>query len=397
MAAKKSTSKKTQKEVKKIVKKASKTKGGRAGLVVAGILIAALAIVYFAVPIVDGKTLNQTVQEKLNQEEHHEVSTIEFNGTVYDDFQIHFLETGNWNTGDAVYIKAGETDILIDAGSNYSSATTIENFVDQYCKDGKLEYVIATHAHEDHIAGFSGGSKKNGIFYKYKVGTIIEFAKHLKDTDVYKNYVEARTYAEQNGAKTYTALEAYKSDDLNTITIGPDMTMKTLYQKYYETEASTENNYSVCTLFSFKDQHYLFTGDLESAGEGSLADSNPIPKCELYKAGHHGSKTSSSAKLMVKVQPKVVCCCCCCGNDEYTKENANQFPTQEFIDRVGIYTNNIYATTISTDNEKKTFKSMNGNICFSSNGTLYSVACSNNNTILKDTEWFKKNRTWPVK
>lgn len=56
---------------------------------------------------------------------------------------------------------------------------------------------------------------------------------------------------------------------------------------------------------------------------------------------------------------------------------------------------NVYVTTLSTNNEDKTFGSMNGNILFSSNGASYSVACSNNNTLLKDTDWFKNNRNKP--
>ena len=67
-----------------------------------------------------------------------------------------FLELGNYYAGDSVYIKAGEVDILIDAGSRASSSTTIHNYIKEYCTDRKLEYVIATHAHQDHIAGFVG-------------------------------------------------------------------------------------------------------------------------------------------------------------------------------------------------------------------------------------------------
>lgn len=387
------TNKTIKKTTKKIVKQASKSPGGIIALILVLALIAGCAAVFFCVPI-NGSTLADKFMSAQEKYEHHD--TVTFDGVVYDDFQVHFLELGNWYTGDSIYIKAGDTDILIDAGSRYASGKTIESFVDTYCTDGKLEYVIATHAHEDHISGFSGGSSKDGILYHYEIGTIIEFSKHGKDTDVYNNYVEARNYAKSKGAKVYTCLEAYNNEYLRTINIGPGMSMTTLYQKYYETDASTENNYSVCTLFTYNQQHYLFTGDLESGGEASLVEKNDIPQCELYKAGHHGSKTSSSKKLMEKVQPKVVCCCCCCGSSEYTKTKDNQFPTQEFINRVAHYTNNIYATTISTDNDKKTYQSMNGTICFSSNGTSYSVCCSNNNTVLKDTEWFKNNRVWPA-
>ena len=393
--------KKSSKSVaKKVIKQASKTTGGKIAIAIALVAIIIVAIVAFTVPLpmFDGQTFYAYITNNENKDtpkSHNHKDPISFDGVVYDDFRVNFLELGNWNTGDSIYIKAGNTDILIDAGSKYNSAPCIEYFIDQYCLDNKLEYVIATHAHEDHIAGFSGGSDKNGIFYRYNIGTIIEFAKTDSTSAVYTNYVEARNYAVSKGAKCYTALEAYNSSTLREISLGTDMKMTTLYQKYYESKASTENDYSVCTLFTYKEHNFLFTGDLESGGEKSLVEKNKLPHCELYKAGHHGSKTSSSAKLMGVIQPEVVCCCRCCGSDEYTKTNANMFPTQEFINRVGIYTENIFVTTLSVDNTRKSYRAMNGDICFSSNGTSYSVSCSANNTILKDTEWFKANRTWP--
>ena len=405
MATKKSSSKKSSsktpsvsKVVKKTVKKASKTTGGIIAITIGVFVLIAIVIVYFLVPFsfLDGKTFNEYMNKKEDHTSHHHADPISFNGDVYDDFKINFLELGNWYTGDSIFIKAGDNDILIDAGSRYNSAQAIEDFIDANCTDNKLEYVIATHAHEDHIAGFSGGSSKNGIFYKYDIGTIIEFAKTDSTAAVYTNYVEARNYAVSKGAKCYTALQAYNDTTLREITLGTDMKMTTLYQKYYETKASGENDYSVCTLFSYKEHHFLFTGDLESAGEKSLVEKNNLPKVDLYKAGHHGSKTSSSKALMQVIQPDVVCCCCCCGSDEYTKENKNQFPTQDFINRVAPYTENIFVTTISTDNANKKYASMNGTICVSCDGTKISVVCSNNNSILKDTEWFKANRTWPT-
>ena len=70
------------------------------------------------------------------------------------------------------YVKAGDNDILIDAGSRPGSKDTIKEYVNEYCKDGKLEYVIATHAHQDHIAAFGCNE---GIFYSYDIGMIIDF------------------------------------------------------------------------------------------------------------------------------------------------------------------------------------------------------------------------------
>ena len=79
-------------------------------------------------------------------------------GDVYvsGDLQFHFMQLGNNYTGDSIYIKAGETDILIDAGSRANSTDTTAEYIKQFCTDGTLEYVIARHADQDQIAGFAG-------------------------------------------------------------------------------------------------------------------------------------------------------------------------------------------------------------------------------------------------
>ncbi|MBR2070860.1 MAG: hypothetical protein IJ981_05465, partial [Clostridia bacterium] len=64
-----------------------------------------------------------------------------------EELQIHFLELGNKYTGDCTLIKVGDTEVLIDAGSRKNSAVAIKEYVDKFCTDGVLEYVIATHAH----------------------------------------------------------------------------------------------------------------------------------------------------------------------------------------------------------------------------------------------------------
>ena len=52
----------------------------------------------------------------------------------------------------------------------------------------------------------------------------------------------------------------------------------------------------------------------EIDGEESLIEKNDLPKVALYKAGHHGSKTSSSAALLEVIKPDMVCVCCCAGS-----------------------------------------------------------------------------------
>ena len=342
---------------------------------------------------------------------------------VSGDLSFHFLELGNANTGDCTFVKVGNTEVLIDAGSKTSSIPTISAYIDEYIEDGVLEYVIVTHAHEDHYAGFATGTKDDSLFDLYKLETIIDFAKTTegkKEQNMYKNYQRELDEEIKNGAKHYTALECVKSQNgaQPTFELSDAVTMTILYHRFYEEIADSENDHSVCTLFTQGDNNFLFTGDLEREGEESLAAENELPHCKLYKAGHHGSKTSSHEIMLAEISPEIVCVCCCAGNVEYLKTTPqnlnNSFPTQEFIDRISKYTDKVYVTTLGyivqeydeekeeykwvneeDSNGKDKFSSFNGNIVVTSNRKGVTVKCSNNDTILKDTEWFKNNRTMP--
>ena len=317
--------------------------------------------------------------------------------TVTDgDLQIHFLELGNKYTGDCTYVKAGDVDILIDAGSRTTSVPTIQSYINQYVTDNKLEYVIVTHAHQDHYAGFT--LKNGSIFDLYEVEVIIDFAltnQEASATNMYGKYLAERDAEIAAGAKHYTAADCI-NEGKNVFALTDEISLTVLDSLYYFEKSSDENNYSVCTMLTYGENNYLFTGDLEKEGEEALVARNELPHVALYKAGHHGSKTSSTAALLEKITPEIVCVCCCAGSPEYTKTNENQFPTQAMIDRVAPYTDKVYVTTLCVDYEKGEFTSLNGNITVTANKTAVSVSCSASELRLKFTDWFKENRTMPA-
>lgn len=331
------------------------------------------------------------------------------------EISFHFMMLGNDNAGDCVYIKAGENDILIDAGSRINSIDDIDNYLKQYVTDGKLEYVIVTHADQDHIAGFS---KKDGsIFDLYECQTIIDFPLTNKDTETYKNYVSERNDEVSLGAKRYSALECYNNQNgaqrVYNLTEDGNVKFEILYNYYYEHESDDENNYSVCVMFYHGSRQFLFTGDLEKEGEERLAEFYDFSQVELFKAGHHGSRTSSNECLLSETKPKICVACCCAGSVEYTDNLDRTFPTQEMIDRIAPYTDKFYVPItieieqvkgMDTPNDKSDddynnvgeYIILNGNIQVISDAELgVYVECSNNNTLLKDTDWFKEYRTLP--
>lgn len=424
------TSKARRQAQKQAVEFASNHKKGVAVFVCAVIviLLAAALIIYFCFPQLWRKAVDEYAEytgqfhgdskdddpEGTAGKPSAPVPEGDLQSITTSDFSIHFLELGNKYAGDCTLIKCGDTEVLIDAGSRTNSAATISAYVDQYCADGKLEYIVATHAHQDHIAAFVGkgsGNDKDGILYKYDIGTVIQFSGHNTTSSIYNSYVNAVTYAESKGAEVYTALECWnggaaeegarRSFDLSAAQDG-SLTLNVLYNYYYDHETDDENDYSVCVLLTHTaadgaQAHYLFTGDLEGKGEGYLVDYNQLPQVELFKGGHHGSKTSSTDKLLNKIKPKNVAVCCCAGATEYTTNNDNTFPTQAFIDRISKQTENVFCTSLCIDYKKGEFTSMNGNIVFYVGGKEMKLWCSNGNTKLKDTEWFKANRKgWGV-
>lgn len=334
---------------------------------------------------------------------------------ISSDLSIHFIKFENDKAGDCTLIKCGDTEVLIDAGSTQSSATTIKNYLENYCTDGVLEYVIATHADQDHIAGLVGtssGGVYNGILYSYEIGTIIKFDLSNKDVEtaagnrtLYGKFLDAVESCELSGTAVYNASECcagsggaaatYYLNDEQTVSIN------ILNNYYYTHKSSDENNYSVCMLLkqelsSGEFNNYLFTGDLEEEGEEYLVQLNQLPEVELFKAGHHGSPTSSNDCLLSVIKPKYVTVCCCAGTDEYTSNKNNQFPSQAFIDRVSKYTDNVYVTNMVSNNAQG-YEPMNGDIVFYVQEEQIKLWCSNNTTKLKDTDWFKANRTgWGV-
>lgn len=324
------------------------------------------------------------------------------------DLSIHFLELGNKYTGDCTLIKAGNTEVLIDAGSKTSSIPAIREYVDRYCTDGILEYVIVTHAHEDHYAGFATNTTTESIFDIYECETVITFSQITSGKEqqgMYKNFQRELEDEVKAGAKHYTAEECVqeKNGAKKTYDLGNGVELEILDSKFYYEASTTENNHSVCAMINQGTgnaaKHYLFTGDLEKEGEEELVKRNPsLPHVEVFKAGHHGSKTSTNDVLLAAIQPKTICVCCCAGSPEYTKTEANQFPTQDFVNRVSAYTSDVYVTGLCVDYKAGSFTSMNGNIAVCANTADQSatVYCSNNTVKLKDTDWFKNNRTCPA-
>lgn len=412
---KKSNSKKSNKKTSKKKKKSSSSVGI---VIVLIIIIGILGFLYFTGnldTILSKFNGDSTPNNTTNVDNSYHTDGSVNENVIFDDFQIHFMMLGNDKAGDSIYIKAGDTDIIIDAGSEQSSVDTTKAYMNKYITDNKIEYVILTHGDADHVSGFTDASSRKGILSSYQIDTIIDNELTNKTTQVYKKYVTLRDSLVESGTTHWYAGDCFNNENgaKRDIKLSENVTMSILYNYYYFNKSSDENNYSVSTMFTYSyngtNKYFMFTGDLELEGEeklssyydGSSSDKT-LPQVELFKAGHHGSKTSSNECLLSLIKPKMCVVSCCCGTDEYTKNIDNQFPTQQFITRISKYTDAVYITstyqTLSYNDEKTQintsgYKAMNGNVIISCSNDNLGLWASNNLIKLKDTQWFNQDIT----
>ena len=128
-----------------------------------GVAGGAVTSIYLTLP----ETESLIVGEEVFYSGSSDVSVVSLSGAE-DEFSVHFVELGNQYTGDCTYIKYGDVDILIDCGSKANSISTVSAYLNNYVKDNTLEYVIVTHSHLDHYAGFATTENIDSIFDLYK-------------------------------------------------------------------------------------------------------------------------------------------------------------------------------------------------------------------------------------
>jgi beta-lactamase superfamily II metal-dependent hydrolase len=266
-------------------------------------------------------------------------SDTEIPATVDEDgLTVHFIDVGQ---GDSELITIGGKTMLIDAGE-VEYGETVVSYI-QNLGITKLDYIIATHPHSDHIGGLPA------VIENFELGRVI--TPKLPDdmiptTKVYENFINA--VAEKGGKLTEAvAGDEYSLSEANFTVLSPDS----------DSDFSDLNDWSVVIRLVYGKTAWVFTGDAEKPAETAIVDSGRELKADILKVGHHGSSNSSTADFLAKVTPRWAVI-------EVGVGNSYNHPTEAALERLSEHVGRIFRTDIE------------GNIVLHSDGKVIKVVNS---------------------
>ena len=246
----------------------------------------------------------------------------------YTTIKVHFLDVGQ---GDSILIQTPNKAILVDGGTASAGQTVINYIKAQGIT--KLDAVVATHPHEDHI----GGLVK--VIPAFPV-TNFHMPNKSHTTRTFENLIGV---VNQSGAKRIQAKAgvAFELDGIKAKFIAPN-----------STSYSSLNDYSAVLKITHGSNAFLLTGDAESRSEQEMIGAGL--KADVLKVGHHGSNSSTTSSFLKAVSPKAAVISAGRGN-------SYGHPHQEVLNRlqnagVEVYRTDEQGMIIATsDGQKVTF------------------------------------------
>ncbi len=286
--------------------------------------------IFFICSIITIFNNNYLNDHKTNNTNIEKDETVNFQ--INENIKIHFIDVGQ---GDSIFIELPNNEtMLIDAGESSK-----EEVVSEYINTlgyNKINYVIGTHPHSDHIGGLAH------IINSFNIEKIY-MPKALSTSKTYENLLNTIYKNNKNIITAKAGIKIIDEDNLKINILAPN-----------NNNYSNLNNYSVVIKINYKSKSFLFMGDAEILSENEILTD---VSADIIKIGHHGSDTSSSESFLSKVNPKYAIIM-------VGENNKYNHPNQTILDR--LEKNNII--TYRTD--------LNGNIIITSDGNEINIDVS---------------------
>lgn len=292
-------------------------------------LTAVLLLIITIVAIILGR--NNESFEKANITANSNVTA-----TTSELVKVHFIDVGQ---GSSTLVQCGNTGILIDAGEREYGKTVVKYLKDAGIK--RLEYVVASHPHSDHIGGLF--DVLDSIYVKNIIMPKLTDI-NIPTTRIYEKLLE--TISDKNINAIYAKLgNRYTVGAAAIDIIGPVEQVKDL------------NNMSVICKVTANKVKFLVTADAEKQEMSSVYNATANLKSDIIVMGHHGSRTAIQKDFLKSAGARVAIVSC-------GKDNPYNHPHKETIE----YLKNNNIEYYRTD--------LVGNIVFTCNDKGYAIDCS---------------------
>jgi competence protein ComEC len=260
---------------------------------------------------------------------------------------VYFIDVGQ---ADSSLVICDGAAMLIDGG-NAADSDLIYAFLKNY-DVSHLDYIVGTHAHEDHIGGLAGALNYATVDTAYCPVT-----EH--DSEVFSDFV---TYLEKQS---------------KSITVPIPGDIFKLGGSYVEIIAPIKpsdniNDTSIVLRLTYGEISFLFTGDCEREEEADILDAGYDVSADVLKVGHHGSETSTSYPFLREIMPQYAVISC-------GRNNSYGHPDDDTLSRLRDADTVLYRTD------------MQGTITATSDGSTVAFS-TERNTGAQTNQTFKPNQ-----
>ncbi len=216
---------------------------------------------------------------------------------ILSTLEVTFLDVGQ---ADCALIECDGEYLLVDGG-NVGDSNKVASHLQRKGIDF-IDFVVGTHAHEDHIGGLSGALSVASA------GTVFSPTDNY-DSEAFRNF---KKYA----VKLTLPSLPYEFELGDAV-----VTFLSPLKEYEDT-----NNTSIVLKITHGENSFLFMGDAEYEAEIDIIESGADLSADVLKVGHHGSSTSSSYRLIREVMPEFAVI-------SVGKDNTYSHPHEEVLSR----------------------------------------------------------------